>query len=183
MPSKYVKKGGHGGKRTGTGRPEYKPTRAQRAMVTAMVINGLEVQEITEVISAERTMKGESPLAVATVEKHFRVELRTAVAKSNSMVASAVLKAIRKGNANVGMRWLERRGGEVWKPVNQFELANKAGEVFNISAVDWSQIHEDDLKQVRAGKITTDLIERLKASVATTAMAVVKQEVSKEGES
>ncbi len=178
MAKKYVKKGGHGGNRKGSGAPEFKPSAMDRAMVQAMVINDMDEQAICDAFAFLPYRLGKGPIAVATLRKHFAGELAHAVAHSNISMTRALYKKGLEGNVQAMLAWLERRGTKVWKKVDQLEIANRAGETFNISAVDFSQVGDEDLKLIRSGKITLDLIERLKASTKDVAApAVEKPEV------
>jgi hypothetical protein len=109
------------------GRPEFKPTAAQRAQVKAMAAYGVPQFDIASVI-------GCTP---PTLRKHFWREIETAAVEANAKVAQTLFRVATEGTGKESVTacifWLKCRAGwrdvstEPGKKEGQREAATSAG--------------------------------------------------------
>jgi hypothetical protein len=120
------------------GRPPYKPTEAERAVVQALSAYGTNMEAMrVEVWLARRKafeiaglpVSDDKPLSDRTVRKHFKVEMTTGLDRMNARVWEAVGKRavdIKHPQGQMAaMYWLNTRGGQ--KPVARIEHTGKDG--------------------------------------------------------
>ena len=120
----------------GPGKPPFKPSDEQRAMVSAMVSYGIPHLEIASVI-------GISP---NTLAKHFRNEIDTASARATTEVANALFdQAVNKGNTSAQIFWLKTRGR--WRETNHHDLTSSDGSM-SPAAIDTSKLSDAALKEL-----------------------------------
>jgi hypothetical protein len=88
------------------GKPQYKPTDADRATVEAMAAAGFRHEAIARCL-------GTDGIDDKTMRLHFRQELDVSADKSSAMVATQVYKAAMRGEGWACRYWLNCRAG--WK--------------------------------------------------------------------
>jgi hypothetical protein len=87
-------------------------TEKDRRMVKACKAAGLTINEICDILSADRT--DGTRIGKDQLYKHFETELKTAAPMANSNVAQALYKsAVTRGNVAAQKYWLQCRAG--WK--------------------------------------------------------------------
>lgn len=84
-------------RRRGSGRPEFKPTSAQREQVEILVAARLSEQAIADAIG----------IAKMTLRKHFAAELYNGPAR-NAEILVAMFKTALAGNVTAQRAWLQR---------------------------------------------------------------------------
>lgn len=84
---------------SGPGRPEFKPSRAQRKKVERLVYSGMRQVDIARAIGISKP----------TLTKHFEEELATGLAKQRAAVVEMLFDSAKDGNVSA-MRKLEEMG-------------------------------------------------------------------------
>ncbi len=101
------------------GRPPFKPTDEQRAIVMQMAAVGLPQEDIARVLV-------EGGIAVETLQKYFSEELETGSIKANAKIGGAAYNRAVGGDAQMIKWWTATRMG--WKETNVSEHVGKGGE-------------------------------------------------------
>jgi hypothetical protein len=100
------------------GRPAYKPTKADRALVLALMVNGVSVAQAARILSMDEK----------SVRKHFGVEIEHGREQANAKVASRLYEQASgpsEDSPSVTSRifWLKARAG--WK--DGYAISNPDG--------------------------------------------------------
>jgi len=83
-----------------------------------MVAYGIPQREIADVIG----------ITINTLSKHYATEIKTATAKATARVAETLYEKALGGSIRAATFWLERRGGDTWKPRQTIEHENFGGK-------------------------------------------------------
>ena len=100
----------------------YRRSQKDRDVVEKMVSYGIPLREIADVIGINKD----------TVRKYYEEEIKTATAKANAKVAETLYGKATGGSIRAMTFWLEKRGGESWKPRQTIEHEQDFGGKFTI---------------------------------------------------
>ena len=89
--------------------PAHKPTPQQKQMVETMAVAGITHEQIARVVGVN----------YKTLKKYYEKELDFGLAKANTQIATGLYEKALSGDPKAQMFWLERRGGDEWKPKQQ----------------------------------------------------------------
>ena len=124
-------KGRSGGKRVGAGRPEYKPTDADRLTVEVLRACGMTQETIAKCMG----------LSVITIVKHFKPELDAAGEAVTAKVAEGIVRRALAGDNTCAIFYLKTRAG--WKDAPQrVEHSGPAGTPIATTAVSMEEFRK-----------------------------------------
>lgn len=122
------------------GRPPYKPTDQDRAIVKNLVAAGTPEERICQCLDMSQGIDQE------TMRKHFARELKTAREEVTAMAMRGVATGIAAGNLDACYKWLRCRAG--WKESSQVEHTGKDGGIIEMN-VNHRAVIEDRLARIR----------------------------------
>ena len=111
-------KKGHGGRRSGSGRPAFVPTEAERKQVEAMSGYGLPQDHIAVLIR--------DGISVDTLTEHFANELKKGKAKANSQIGKTLFQKAMGGDTTAMIWWSKTQ--MKWSETQKHELTGADGE-------------------------------------------------------
>lgn len=104
------------------GRPEFAPSKEQRAIVKQLAAFGVPHVNICEMVVGA----GNPPIDVKTLKKHFAYELDNGLHEAVAKVAGSLFKNALDGNITAQIFYLKTRGG--WRETpTALELSGKDG--------------------------------------------------------
>ena len=123
-------KKGHGGRRSGSGRPAFVPTEAERKQVEAMSGYGLPQDHIAVLIR--------DGISVDTLTEHFANELKKGKAKANSQIGKTLFQKAMGGDTTAMIWWskTQMKWSETLKTENRTEISGPDGEPVKVAIDD-----------------------------------------------
>lgn len=123
-------KKGHGGRRSGSGRPAFVPTEAERKQVEAMSGYGLPQDHISVLIR--------DGISVDTLTEHFANELKKGKAKANSQIGKTLFQKAMGGDTTAMIWWskTQMKWSETLKTENRTEISGPDGEPVKVAIDD-----------------------------------------------
>lgn len=108
-------------KKTGAprGRPAYKPSEEDRAVVNSMAANGIAQERIA------RAIGGPGGIAVGTLVKYYREELETASIKAEAVIAGTAYNKAKAGDVHMIRYWLNCRAH--WTEKSEIQHSGSIG--------------------------------------------------------
>lgn len=97
VKKEYVKKGGNGGAREGSGRKAFDPTDSERKQVEALSGYGLPIEQIAVLVR--------EGIDADTLRKHFSTELISGKAKANGQVGKTLFQKVMAGDTTAAIWW------------------------------------------------------------------------------
>lgn len=137
--SRYVKKGGNGGRRAGSGRKPLEPTDAARKQVEAMSGWGVPLEQIAAV-----TMNG---IGLDSLYKYFERELVDGKARANAKVGQTLFQRATTGGDTTAAIWWTKTQMR-WKDTSRIELTGADGGPVQITKIKCIIV---DPKQITVG--------------------------------
>lgn len=155
------------------GRPAYRPTPDQKLAVSVMAAVGTPQELICEELVRMFPVIGS--IHVKTLRKYFKAEIQNCKAIATARMGRSVFfKGMGNGAGSVqaAIFWLKTKGARVdpeWQEIEHIELNDKITREL-AEGIDLGIFNDEELAQIRAGKITKELISRI--SVASRSAAV-----------
>jgi hypothetical protein len=106
------------------GRPQFKPTKADRATVSNLAALGATHEEIARCVGTEG-------IDDDTLRKHFKAELETSLGKVKAMAMTSVVAAIGRGEAWATCFFLKCRAG--WRETQTHEHSGPGGTTIDVN--------------------------------------------------
>lgn len=117
---------GTGGAQPGAGRPEFKPTDAERKQVEALSGYGLPIDQIAVLVR--------DGIHVETLRKHFATELVSGKSKANAQVGKTLFQKVMAGDTTAAIWWSKTQMR--WKETQKHELTGADGAPLEFAKIE-----------------------------------------------
>lgn len=131
----------NGGKRAGSGRPEFVPTESERKSVEALAGYGLPFEHIAVLVR--------EGISLDTLRAHFRSELVTGKAKANGQIGKTLFQKATNGDTTAMIWWTKTQMR--WREVSSLELSGSGGKPIQVEhrhQLDLSSLSDQELLQL-----------------------------------